>query len=163
MTQALKVGTAVVLPRHQPKHRSGTAAFVTIALYTALLLPSDPARAANAETCAKVTALLWAVDELAAEWSDSTRANKMAVTRLSMQAMAALGSSERAHGPGRLPEEMIEEIETMRDMIVDDTGQSQPDPETLRPMLLSSALNLADGMVDACPAADLPDLAAHNN
>lgn len=163
MNRVFKVVIAMVAIRHQPRHRLSTAAFATIAFYTALLLPSDPARAANADTCEKVTALLWAVDEVATEWSDSTRANKMAVTRLSMKAMAALGSAERANGSDSLPDDMITEIETIRDGIVGDTEQLQTDPEAFRPLLLSSGLIIADTMADACPAADLPDLTAHHN
>lgn len=160
MTRMHRKSTATAARGHQPKHRRQKMAFVAVVLYTVLLLPVESARAANAETCAKVTDLLWAVDEVAAEWSDSTRVNKMAVTRLSMKAMAALGSAKHANGSDSLPEKLITEIEAIRDGVVGDAGQLQSDPDALRP-LLSSGLIIIDGMAEACPEADLPNLAAH--
>ncbi len=143
--------------------KMGMTARVCIALSAALLVPQGPAGAANEDTCEKVAALLWAVDEVAAEWPDSDRVSKMALTRLSMKAMAALGAADRAAAADRLPEEMVTGIAMIRDGIASDTGKLQADPQAMRPELLSGAETIVNGMPDACPDVDLPALSADRN
>ena len=96
MTRTPEKRTTIVARRHCPRQAQRVAASLAVVLST-VLLPPGPAVAAAPETCAKLPSLLWAVDDAAASRSDSARANKITVMRLSMRVMAALGSAEAAH------------------------------------------------------------------
>lgn len=142
--------------------RHGIVLVGVLLIFPLVLLPF-PAQAANKDTCTKVGDLLWTLDKVAASDPKSAGSSKMALARLSIKAMAALGAARSAKTPDELPEEMIVRIEAIRDSLAQDDEQTSSDPRSLRPSLLSSGMAVLSGMPLACPEIDLPDLAAHQD
>ena len=58
-----------------------------------LILSTNAASSATAVVCSAVEDILWTIDEIEGDASGSTRVNALAVTRLSIGAMQALGLS----------------------------------------------------------------------
>lgn len=126
-----------------------------------LMVSASAASAATAVVCSQVEDLLWTIDEIETEASDSTRVNKMAVTRLSIRAMQALGSAQAFADEGELPAGIIQGLETIRDSLRADSDGPDMPIEEARPLILESGIAIVSAMPEPCPEADLPDLAAH--
>ena len=125
-----------------------------------LALSAGIARAADDRTCAQIADLLWSMDKIAAEWSDSRGANVLALTRLSMRATRALGAAQ-ATDQAPLPAEITTGLETIRHSLAKKEGQARIDPVEARPILLHSGIAIVAAMPGACPGTDLPDLSPH--
>lgn len=127
----------------------------------ALVLSAGSASAASEVVCAQIEYLLWSIDEVEEEASGSDRVNKMKVTRLSMDAMQALGSSQAFADEGALPAEITEALETIRDSLRGNEDAPAMPIEEARPRILESGIAIVAAMPGPCPDADLPDLAAY--
>ena len=126
-----------------------------------LMLSASTASSATEVVCSQVEDMLWTIDEIEVEASDSARVNKMAITRLSIGAMQALGTAQAFADEGELPAEIIEALETIRDSLrADEEGQDMSIEEA-RPLILESGIAIVAAMPAPCSDAELPDRAAH--
>lgn len=129
----------------------------------AFMLSTGAASAATAVVCSQVEDLLWTIDEIEEENPESSRVNKMAVTRLSIRAMQALGTAQAFADEGELPAEITQALETIRDSLrADEDGPEMP-LEEARPLILDSGIAIAAAMPGPCPDVELPDLAAYRD
>lgn len=130
-------------------------------ILASLTLAAGSAWAADERTCSQISELLWTMEEIAAEWSESSGANVLALTRLSMRATRAVGAAKASHAT--LPAATTTALETIQQSLAKKEGQARIDPDEVRPILLQSGIAIVAAMPEACPGADLPDLSAHLN
>ena len=116
-----------------------------------LILSTNAASSATAVVCSAVEDILWTIDEIEGDASGSTRVNALAVTRLSIGAMQALGRSQAFADEGELPPEITQALETIRDSLRADADMPF---EEARPRILESGIAIVAAMAGPCPDAD---------
>lgn len=126
-----------------------------------LMLSPGAAPAASEVVCSAVEDVLWAIDEIETEDPDSSRVSKIALTRLSIGSMQALGYSQSFADEGALPAEITQALETIRDSLRADVNGPEMPFEEARPGILKSGIVIIAAMPDPCPHAELPDLSVH--
>lgn len=132
-----------------------------IPVAAALVVSASTASAATSVVCSQIEDLLWTIDEIETEASDSQRVNAMSVTRLSMRAMQALGTSQAFADEGELPPEITQALETIRDSLRSDSDGPDMPFEEARPRILEGGIVIVAALPEHCPDTDLPDLSAY--
>lgn len=126
-----------------------------------LMLSTGAGSAATSVVCSQIEDLLWTIDEIEEKDSDSARVNKIAVTRLSIGSMQALGTAQAFADEGALPPQIVQALETIRDSLRADEGGADMPFQDARPLILESGIAIVAAMPEPCPDTDLPDLAAY--
>ena len=117
-----------------------------------LALSAGTTRAEDAPGCDKLQYLLGRVDTVLAEWSDSRSAQALSTARLSLAAMQAISALESSGGPNFPSDDVMRALAGLRDAKANEAAKAD---------LLRDGLVVASAMPTACPATEVPDIAAH--